>query len=381
MRRTVLHLLAAAAGALAALALATLPATASSGNPGEGSCPSSNPPNEMNLIQGSPQSATLGSAFATNMQVALTNSNGCAVTGVAGRQVTFTAPASGPSGTFSGSGSAAITVGANAQGDATAPTLSANQIAGNYTVTAVSSYGSVSFSLTNSESGLPAQLIPVSPRESSASITGRYAKPLEVRVLDAGGTPVAGVSVSFTITAASGTNACGATQSAAATFGTGATQVSATTNTEGIATSPPLSANASTGTFAASATLSGSSLPAPAAVSFSLRNLPGKPHKLTAGVGASQSASLGERFPIRLAVSVTDMQDNPVPGVLVTFTAPSRGASGSFSRHGHRVSVRSNACGIAIAPLFRANLSTGGYAVRASLAHLRAAFGLVNRGT
>jgi hypothetical protein len=411
MRRQLLRIVTAVAGVLAVLALATFPAAGSSGSPGEGSssngdgsngdpsngspsngngssCPSSNPPNEMQLIAGSPQSALLGGSFVANLQVALVNSNGCAVTGVAGTAVRFTAPASGASGTFAGSGASAVMVGADAQGDATAPTFSANLLGGSYAVTAVSAYGTVSFALTNSAAGVPAELVAVSPLRSSARVLGRYARPLAVRVLDANGAPLAGVSISFAISAAAGTNACGAAQSAGAAFVGAATQATASTNAAGIASSPPLLANASAGAFSAIAALSssaGGNSTSPSASStlaplaFSLKNTPGKPLKLTAGVGASQSASLGERFPIPLAVTVTDMQKNPVPGALVRFTAPADGASGSFRSHGRRVQVRSNACGLAIAPAFSANGSVGGYAVRASLAHLRAAFGLVNR--
>jgi hypothetical protein len=418
-RHRFLRTLAAFAGTLAALtlamlALATLPAAGSSGSPAEGSpsgssgssgnsanngngssCPSSNPPTEMQLIAGSPQSALLGSEFATSLQVALVSSNGCTVTGVAGTAVRFSAPASGASGTFAGSGTGAVTVGANAQGQATAPTFSANLLAGSYTVTAVSAYGSVSFALSNSPAGAPAKLMAVSPLKASARVLARYAKPLEVRVLDASGAPLGSVSISFTIGAASGTNACDATQNAGATFVGSATQATATTNEAGIATSPSLIAGTSAGSFNVSAALAasaggGSSSPSASAsaatassalapLTFSLKNTPGKPFKLSAGVGASQSAALGERFAIPLAVTVTDMQKNPSPGALVTFTAPSSGASGSFRSHARRVRVRSNACGIAVAPAFSANRSAGGYVVRASLAHLRAAFGLINR--
>jgi hypothetical protein len=397
--------LAAAALAVAALAAgAALPASGSSGTQGsEGTpssnCPSPNPPNEMQLAAGTPQSATLGSAFATALQVVLVNSNGCAVTGAAGTPVTFTAPASGASGIFSGSGSSAVTVGVNSQGDATAPSFSANQISGSYAVSAASSYGSASFSLTNSASGVPARLLPVSPLESAATVLGHYAAPLQARVLDANGAPLAGISVTFTLTPASGTNACGGTESAGASFTGGSSQANATTNASGLATSPPLSANGDAGTVAASAAVSSSSsasasasassYPAPAPLSFSLKNLPGKPRKLTAGVGASQSTTVGGRFAIRLAVSVTDAQKNPVAGALVTFSAPASGASGSFvvrSRHRSRstrhVKVRSDACGVALAPPFSANHSVGGYVVKARVAHARpAAFGLVNRGT
>jgi hypothetical protein len=119
----------------------------------------------------------------------------------------------------------------------------------------------------------------------------------------------------------------------------------------------------------------------------------GKPTRLTAGVGATQSTRVGTRFPLRLAVTVTDAEKNPVAGVPVTFVAPARGPSGrlttgshsprgmrSRTSHPRRVKVRSNACGIALAPVFVANHRQGGYIVVASVQHLRAAFALVNEG-
>ena len=44
-----------------------------------------------------------------------------------------------------------------------------------------------------------------------------------------------------------------------------------------------------------------------------------------------ESTAVGTRFPIRLAVTVTDTHGNAVAGALVTFTAPAHGPSGSFA--------------------------------------------------
>ena len=62
-------------------------------------------------------------------------------------------------------------------------------------------------------------------------------------------------------------------------------------------------------------------------VSFSLSNLAGKPTKIAPGVGSTQSTPAGSAFPIALAVTVTDADKNPVPGALVTFSAPAAGGS------------------------------------------------------
>ncbi len=124
-------------------------------------CPSSNPPNQMTLLAGTPQTAILQSAFATGLQVVLTNSNGCPVTGAAGVPVTFSAPSSGASGVFSTSGSNTVIVGADASGNVAAPTFTANTAGGGYTVTARSQYGTVSFSLTNTAAGIPARIVAI----------------------------------------------------------------------------------------------------------------------------------------------------------------------------------------------------------------------------
>jgi hypothetical protein len=290
---------ASASAAVATFACGTLPAEGETGPPsesGRAACPSSNPPNALTLIAGTPQSATLGSAFASDLQVALANSDGCPLTTpVAGTPVTFSAPSDGASGLFSASGSNTVMVGSGASGTAVAPTFTANDTAGSYTVTASSLYGSVSFSLRNAEGS-----------ESSA---------------------------------------CGAFASAA-----------------------PVTAPMRT-------------------------DLAGKPTKLTAGIGSTQAAPVGKRFPIRFAVTVTDAEKNPVPAVQVTFAAPARGPSGRFTvrsegshglrsrtPHVHEVEVKTDACGIALAPAFTANQRPGGYIVVASAEYLKAAFALVNEG-
>jgi hypothetical protein len=258
---------------------------------GTSGCPSSNPPNQMTLVAGTPQTAILGTAFATGLQIALSNSDGCPVTSAAaGVPVTFRAPSGGAGGVFSTSGSNTVIVGADASGSVAAPAFTANSAAGSYTVTASSQYGTVSFSLTNTAAGI------------WCSTLGRR------------------VSVST-----------------------------------------------------------------------------GEPVKLTPGVGSTQSTTAGARFPIRLAVTVTDAEDNPVPGVPVTFSAPTRGASGNFAgrsssghargshydrarvSHPYTVKVKTSVCGIAVAPAFTASHLPGGYIVKASVKHAKpAAFALVN---
>jgi hypothetical protein len=377
---------------------------------GTSSCPSSNPPNQMTLLAGTPQTAILQSAFATGLQVALTNSDGCAVTSAAaGVPVTFSAPSSGASGVFSTSSSNTVTVGADASGTVAAPTFTANDTQGSYTLTASSQYGSVSFTLTNTAAGIPARITAIPLKYRSVSVISRYPQPLQVEVLDANGNPVVGTTVTFTL-GSGASSACGTTSGAGASFIDGGSQATATTGANGLASSPLLIANSVAGSFTATAAVSGkepsgasgkessaaSGGGAVTPVRFSLSNLAGKPAKLATGVGSTQFTIAGTPFPIRLAVTVTDAEKNPVPDAQVTFSAPTRGASGRFAgrsighsrgSHYHRshlsrphtVEVKANACGIAVAPAFTANDIQGGYIVKASITYARpAAFALVN---
>jgi hypothetical protein len=206
-------------------------------------------PASITATAGSPQSATVNTAFAMALQATVKNATNNPVSGVT---VTFTAPGSGASGTFGGS--TAVTT--NSSGVATAPALTANSVAGSYTVTAsVSSVSTpASFSLTNN-AGLPASIIATAGTPQSAKVNTAFGIALQATVKDAGNNPVNGVTVTF---AAPGSGASG-------TFG-GATAV--TTNGSGVATAPALTANSAAGSYTVTASVSGVATPA----SFNLTN-------------------------------------------------------------------------------------------------------------
>jgi protocatechuate 3,4-dioxygenase beta subunit len=442
-------------------------------------CPASNPPNMLVIMGGSSQTAQLGKAFQTNLQVTLANSNGCPLTGsLAGISIDFVAPSSGAGGTFASSASNVAVVGTDAQGLAVAPPFTANGTAGAYSVHAESDYGSVKLYLTNTARGVASAIAAAGTTEQSATVLDRYAESLQATVLDAGGQPVQGASVTFALgvgTYGAGasfvgggaqatvlTNAAGRATSpaflanavagpftaiasaeglaepvvyslrnvaarttlaaisrvtqtatvtaafrrplqarvldgdgrpvegasvaftlgasgggAGATFVGGGTQATAVTDASGLATSPSFRAGSTAGGFTATATTAGVTEP----ISFRLQNVAGRPAAITAGVAASESTPVSSRFPIRLAVTVTDANNNPVRGARVTFTAPARGPRGHFGAHGARsVQVLTNASGIAIAPVFTAGRQAGGYVVTARVAGAKqaAAFALVN---
>jgi hypothetical protein len=365
--------------ALAGIELAIGVAQANADDNPSPACPAVNAPNTLVLAGGSPQTAALDTAFGGNLQVTLANTNGCPLTtALAGVAVTFSAPASGASGAFAASGSNTLTVGTDASGMAAGAMFSANGIAGSYTILARSPYGSVSFAMTNSAGGIPAAIVVVGRASLSATVSTRYKRPLAVKLLDASGAPLPGVSVTFSL--GSGTSGSVTAAGAGATFSDGTTQATATTDTAGHAVSPRFTAGTTSGSFVATAAVAASAR----RINFRLRNVAGQPAAVVPGVGSSQAAWLGERFPVRLAVTVTDAHGNVVPGAIVTFAAPIEGPRGRFvigarGRRARTVRVTTGAAGVALAPPFTSTSATGGYVVRASVPHAApAAFALVN---
>jgi hypothetical protein len=102
-------------------------------------------PASIATTAGSPQSTVINSAFATQLAATVKDGSNATISAV---NVTFTAPASGASGTFAGGGSSA-TVATDGSGVATAPPFTANGIAGPYNVTATINALTTTFALTN----------------------------------------------------------------------------------------------------------------------------------------------------------------------------------------------------------------------------------------
>src|SRR5438093_13023111 len=82
--------------------------------------------------------------------------------------------------------------------------------------------------------------------------------------------------------------------------------------------------------------------------------------------GTPQSATVNTAFAIPLEPTVRDAGNNPVNGVVVTFTAPGNGASGTFAGG---VNTATTTNGGATSAVFIANATAGGpYNVVASAA-------------
>lgn len=175
---------------------------------------------------------------------------------VPGERVTFTAPASGPSGTFS-SGGVSETVTTDAAGAATSSRFTANGEIGNFTVTAMSgSLNSVTYALTN-QPGAAATLVATSGGGQSAAISTAFSNVLIATVTDVGGNPVSGERVTFTAPASG----------ASGGFSGGGISETVTTDASGVATSSILTANNTVGSYAVTATSGALS-----SVAFSLTN-------------------------------------------------------------------------------------------------------------
>jgi hypothetical protein len=165
-------------------------------------------PRDIDVYSGSPQSATVGTAFAKPLVAKVTDQYGNPMSGVS---VTFSAPTSGASGTFASlcSGTTCV-VSTNSSGLASAPTFSANSTAGGpYTVSASVSGLSTpaNFSLTNTPGPAKKLVFTTSPVTGPASSSATLG-PITVQLEDTYGNPVtatgSGVVVKLTSSSSGG---------------------------------------------------------------------------------------------------------------------------------------------------------------------------------
>lgn len=172
------------------------------------------------------------------LAVVAKDSSGAAVPGVA---VTFTAPASGASGTFGGANPAApdVVVVTGQDGTATAPGFTANNQTGAYTVTAsASGTQPVGFSLTNVAD--PESIAVNAGSNQSAPVGTVYPVSLSVIVKDAASSPVPGAVIQFYAPVIG----------PSCTFGPASqNSASAITDSNGIAVAPAITANGAAGSF------------------------------------------------------------------------------------------------------------------------------------
>jgi len=197
----------------------------------------------------------------------------------------------------------------------------------------------------------------------SATVNTAFTNPLTAVVTDAYSNAVSGVTVSFT---APGSGASGS-------FAGGVN--TAVTNSSGLATSATFTANTvAGGPYNVSATGSGLDT-----VNFSETNNAGAPKTVSIVSGSPQSATQGTAFTDPLVVVVHDTYGNPVPGASVIFTAPSAGASETFSNASNSITIATDVNGQVSSGAFTANYTGGTYTVEASSGSASSAdFSLLN---
>ncbi|HEX2911206.1 MAG TPA: Ig-like domain-containing protein [Chloroflexia bacterium] len=244
----------------------------------------------ITAVSGDNQSATVNTAFGTQLQVKVSDSYG---NPVAADNVTFTAPSTGASALFSNSSNtfSALT---GSDGIATASTFSANATAGSYSVDATSAAvgaSPVKFNLTNLP-GTAANIAVNGGDPQSAQVGTAFAGPLQVKVTDSHGNPVSGVTVNFSVPA-TGASA-GLNSATATTDGSGLAGVKAT-------------ANSTSGSYSVTASANGIATQA----IFSLTNTPGSVthFSVTYSGGATTAGT-----PITITVTALDASNNVVTG-------------------------------------------------------------------
>jgi uncharacterized protein (TIGR03437 family) len=262
------------------------------------------PPGSLTITGGSPQSATVSTAFSTPLQVLIKDASGMPLNSVA---VVFSAIV-GTNGASAGFSADAVHTDPSGVASITAH---ANSVAGSYQVQVVAATGgSGTFNLTNTP-GAPGAIQVVSGTPQSTPINLDFSDSLRVRVVDQLGNGISGAMVTYT---APESGASASLSSSTATDEQGYTQVTAT-------------ANITAGTYFVSATASGISTPA----AFSLQNVLGPTPALVSSAGSPQSIVVGSVFPQLLQVAVRDSLNNPIPNVTVFFSSPATGASASLS--------------------------------------------------
>lgn len=305
----------------------------------------------LTVSAGNQQVAKVGAAFGSSLQVRLADQNNAPV---AGQIVKFVAPANGASAVFS-NGTVQIQLTTDALGLVDTGVVLANAVVGTYQVVASVDGVATSavFELRNTDAAAAIlSLQAVAGDQQSAQLGQAFAQTLQVKVVNEQGVGVAGQVVSFTLPAAG-------SGSAGASFAGGASTVQVTTDAQGLAISPVVTANATAGQYTAVVVAAGVS----GEVRFTLTNTsqPVQVLNLLGVSGSGQTTSVGAAFAQALKVKLVDAQGGGAAGRAVSFELPATGASASFAGGVFKVQVQTDENGLASAPLLTANATEGAY--------------------
>lgn len=245
-------------------------------------------PFSIAATQGTPQSATVGTAFTTSMKALVLDASSNPLAGVS---VTFSAPNTGASGSYDGS----VNVLTDGNGIATAPGFSANTLPGTYNVSAAVNALTASFALTNTV-GAPTSITSTTGSNQVATVGATFGTALTATVRDQFGNPVPNVNVVFAAPASG----------ASGLFANLSITTNGNTASSGIATASALTANTTPGTFTVTATAGALQ----SAYTLTLVN--------DAPVAATQSLTVIENNPLSIVLSATDRTSSTPTFSLVT---------------------------------------------------------------
>ena len=309
------------------------------------------------LNAGNNQSATSATAVAVPPSVKVTDASGNAV---AGAVVTFTAVTAGglvQGGTTSGT---SVQVTSDAAGVAALTAFIVGPVAGPYTLTASTSPGLSGSPVTFTETSLAGAAthlaFTATPSSSGQSGMVLAAQPI-VQLRDAANNIVSTSGVLVTATIASGTGTLA--------------NATATTDANGQAAFSGLAISGAAGNFTLTFTASAAGV-APLNASPIALGL-GAATTIAVNAGNGQSTPVTNSVAIPPSVIVTDAAGNPVPGVVVTFTALTTGGIlRSPATSGAAVSVTTNAFGVAALTSFTVGSVPGRYLFTADVPGLAA---------
>ena len=251
-------------------------------------------PAAVEILSGSGQTATTGTAVADPLRVRVTGQTGAALAGVS---VDFVVTVGG--GLVQGSNGTTVTTGADGIASPGPWTLGAP--GPQELEAAVFTLPPVVFTATSL--GIPAEIAVVAGTDQEVPAGSQVPVPPEVLVTDADGAPLAGITVTF-----------GADRGAVIT---GAAPV---TDQAGRAAVGSWTLGTATGTYALEARLAGAGIKGNPARVEALA-LAGPAAGIEAVEGDGQESEVRLPVPVRPKVRVLDAHGNGVPGATVTFTA------------------------------------------------------------
>lgn len=261
-------------------------------------------PASVAIQAGDNQSATVGAAVTTAPSVVVRDRFNNPVNGTS---VFFSVAAGGGSVTGAGattnaSGVATVgswTLGPNAGANRLTALVLSNGVAAN----------PVTFNATATP-GTAASATATTATTITGSVGGLVTPVPSIRVVDANGNPVAGVSVTF-----------------AASTGSTVVNGTKTTGTNGTASPDGWQLGATAGTYTLTATATGLT-----PIVFTAQARAGAAAAMTAFAGNNQTATVGRTLPVDPAVRITDALGNPIVGQEVLFEVISGGGSALVRR-------------------------------------------------